>query len=39
MADGQALFEAASAKVRGDGGGRDLAGARELFRQSAGEGK
>lgn len=39
MADGQALFDAAAARVRGDGGTRDLAGARELFRQSAGEGR
>jgi prolyl 4-hydroxylase len=39
MADGQALFEAAVARLRGEGGGRDLAGARELFRQAAGEGR
>jgi prolyl 4-hydroxylase len=39
MADGQALFEAAAARVRGDGGTRDLAGARELFRQAAGGGR
>lgn len=39
MADASALFEAAAAKLRGDGGARDLAAARELFRQSAGAGK
>jgi len=39
MADGEALFDAASAKVRGEGGIRDLAGARELFRQAAGAGR
>jgi prolyl 4-hydroxylase len=39
MADGQALFDAAAAKVRGEAGRRDLAGARELFRQSAGLGR
>jgi prolyl 4-hydroxylase len=39
MADGQALFDAAAAKVRGEGGSRDLAGARELFRRAAGEGR
>lgn len=39
MADGQRLFEAAAAKMRGDGGARDLAGARELFRQAAGAGR
>ncbi|MEA3011219.1 MAG: prolyl 4-hydroxylase [Sphingomonadales bacterium] len=39
MADGQALFEAAAAKLRGDGGSRDLVAARELFRQSAGAGR
>jgi prolyl 4-hydroxylase len=39
MADGQALFDSAAAKVRGEGGCRDLAAARELFRQSAGLGR
>lgn len=39
MADPVALFEAAAARLRGDGGRRDLPGARELFRQSAGAGK
>lgn len=39
MADGEALFEAAAARVRGDGGTRDLAAARELFRQAAAEGR
>jgi prolyl 4-hydroxylase len=39
MADGQGLFDAAAAKVRGAAGRRDLAGARELLRQSAGLGR
>jgi len=39
MADAQALFEAAAARLRGEGGERDLPAARELFRQSAGAGK
>ena len=39
MADSGELFDAAAAKVRGDGGVRDLAAARELFRQSAGAGR
>jgi prolyl 4-hydroxylase len=39
MAEAQALFEAAAAKLRGDGGARDLAGALELFRRSAGAGR
>ncbi|HYD38996.1 MAG TPA: 2OG-Fe(II) oxygenase [Allosphingosinicella sp.] len=39
MADGQALFDAAAAKLRGEGGSRDLAGARELFRRAGGEGR
>jgi prolyl 4-hydroxylase len=39
MADGQALFEAAAARLRGDGAIRDLPGALELFRQSAGTGR
>lgn len=39
MAEAGALFEAAAAKLRGDGGVRDLAGARELFRQSGGAGR
>ena len=39
MAEADVLFEAAAAKLRGDGGARDLAGARELFRQAAGEGR
>ena len=38
MAEAQALFDAAAAKLRG-GGGRDLAGALELFRQAAGAGR
>ena len=40
MAEAQALFDAAEAKLRGGGGGgRDLAGALELFRQAAGAGR
>jgi prolyl 4-hydroxylase len=39
MADGRTLFEAAAARLRGEGGARDLAGARELFRQAAAEGR
>jgi prolyl 4-hydroxylase len=39
MADGQALFDAASAKLRGEAGTRDLAAARELFRQAAATGR
>lgn len=39
MADAGALFDSAAAKLRGDGGGRDLAGALELFRQAAGAGR
>ncbi len=39
MADPATLFEAAAAKLRGDGGVRDLAGARELFRQAGGAGR
>ena len=39
MPDGQALFEAATARLRGDGGRRDLAAARELFRRSATTGR
>jgi prolyl 4-hydroxylase len=39
MAEAQQLFDAAAARVRGDGGVRDLAGARELFRRAAGEGR
>lgn len=39
MAEADDLFEAAAAKLRGDGGVRDLAGARELFRRAAGEGR
>jgi prolyl 4-hydroxylase len=39
MADGQALFEAAAAQLRGDGGVRDLPAALELFRRSAGTGR
>jgi prolyl 4-hydroxylase len=38
MADARALFEAAAAKVRGEGGARDLAGARERFREAGGLG-
>ncbi len=39
MAEAQALFDSAAARLRGDGGARDLAGALELFRQSAGAGR
>jgi prolyl 4-hydroxylase len=39
MADGQQLFDAATAKLRGEAGVRDLAGARELFRQAAATGR
>src|SRR5688500_16666422 len=39
MAEPDALFEAAAARLRGEGIARDLAGARELFRQAAGAGK
>lgn len=39
MAEAQALFESAAAKLRGDGGARDLPGALELFRQAAGAGR
>ena len=39
MPDGQALFDEAAARLRGDGGRRDLAAARELFRQSAATGR
>jgi len=39
MADAQALFESAAAKLRGEGGARDLPAARELFRRAAGAGK
>jgi prolyl 4-hydroxylase len=39
MADGQRLFDSASAKLRGEKGARDLAGARELFRQAAATGR
>ena len=39
MAEARALFESAAAKLRGDGGVRDLAGALELFRQAAGAGR
>lgn len=39
MAEADALFEAATARLRGDGGARDLAGARELFRRAGGEGR
>ncbi|HEX6376708.1 MAG TPA: 2OG-Fe(II) oxygenase [Allosphingosinicella sp.] len=39
MADAADLFEAAAAKVRGDAGARDLAGARELFRRAAAAGR
>lgn len=39
MADGQALFEAAAARLRGEGGARDLPAALELFRRSAGAGR
>ncbi len=39
MTEAEALFAAAAARVRGDGGKRDLAGARELFRRAAGAGR
>ena len=39
MADGQTLFEAAAAKLRGESGARDLPAALELFRQSAAAGR
>jgi prolyl 4-hydroxylase len=39
MAEADALFAAAAAKLRGEGGARDLAGARELFRRAAGQGR
>lgn len=39
MAEAGDLFEAAAAKLRGDGGARDLAAALELFRQAAGAGR
>lgn len=39
MAEGDALFAAAAARLRGEGGARDLAGARELFRRAAGAGR
>ena len=39
MAEADALFEAAAARLRGESGARDLAGARELFRRSGGEGR
>jgi prolyl 4-hydroxylase len=39
MAEAGALFEAAAAKLRGDGGVRDLPGARELFRRAGGAGR
>lgn len=39
MAEAQALFDSAAAKLRGEGGARDLAGALELFRQAAAAGR
>ena len=39
MADGQKLFDAAAARVRGDGGARDLPGAREAVPPGAGAGR
>jgi prolyl 4-hydroxylase len=39
MGDGDALFAAAAARLRGEGGTRDLAGARELFRRAAAAGR
>jgi prolyl 4-hydroxylase len=39
MADGQALFDKAAAKLRGEVEDRDLAAARELFRQAAATGR
>jgi len=39
MAEAQALFEAAAARLRGDGGPRDLPAALELFRRAAGAGR
>lgn len=39
MVEAQLLFDAAAAKLRGDGCPRDLAGALELFRQAAAAGR
>jgi len=39
MAEAEVLFDKAAARLRGEGGDRDLPAARELFRQSAGMGK
>lgn len=39
MSEAQALFDLAAAKVRGEGGARDLGGARELFRRAAETGR
>jgi prolyl 4-hydroxylase len=39
MGEADRLFASAAAKLRGDDGNRDLAGARELFRHAAGEGR
>lgn len=39
MAEADVLFEAAAARLRGDGGARDLPGARERFRRAGGEGR
>jgi prolyl 4-hydroxylase len=39
MAEARALFDEAAAKLRGDGGNRDLPGALELFRRAAGAGR
>ena len=39
MTDGQALFDAAAGKLRGDGGPPEPEAARELFRQAAATGR
>jgi prolyl 4-hydroxylase len=39
MDEARALFDSAAAKLRGERGARDLAGALELFRQAAGAGR
>jgi prolyl 4-hydroxylase len=39
MAEAQILFDSAAARLRGEGGARDLPGARELFRQAAAGGR
>jgi prolyl 4-hydroxylase len=39
MAEAKVLFDSAAARLRGEGGARDLPGARELFRQAAAAGR